>query len=49
MIIDPLGETLYHGQGREEVFTYTLQKERLTEVRQKFPFWRDADRFTIEP
>ena len=49
MIIDPLGEILYHGQGREELFTQTLQKERLTEVRQKFPFWRDADHFTIEP
>jgi len=49
MIIDPLGETLYHGHGKEEVFTYALQKDRLNEVRQKFPFWRDADRFTIEP
>ncbi len=49
MIIDPLGEILYHGHGREEVHTHTLQKERLTEVRQRFPFWRDADHFTIEP
>lgn len=49
MIIDPLGVVLYHGQRKEETFTQTLQKERLTEVRQKFPFWRDADHFTIEP
>jgi len=49
MIIDPLGVVLYHGQRKEEVFTQTLRKERLTEVRQKFPFWRDADHFNIEP
>jgi predicted amidohydrolase len=49
MIIDPLGEILYHGQGREEVHTQTLQKEKLAGVRQRFPFWRDADHFTIEP
>jgi predicted amidohydrolase len=49
MIIDPLGEILYHGVGKEEVYTHTLQKDRLTEVRQRFPFWRDADHFSIEP
>lgn len=49
MIIDPLGEILYHGFAKEEVFTLTLQKEKLEEVRQRFPFWRDADRFSIEP
>lgn len=48
MIIDPLGEILYHGAGKEEVSTQTLQKERLTEVRQRYPFWRDADHFSIE-
>src|SRR5579859_5665042 len=49
LIIDPLGEILYHGFGKEEVVTHTLQKERLEEVRQRFPFWRDADHFSIEP
>lgn len=49
MIIDPLGEILYHGHGREETHTQTLQKEKLNEIRTKFPFWRDADHFTIEP
>ena len=47
MIIDPLGEILYHKANEEDVFTYTLQKERLNEVRQKFPFWKDADDFII--
>jgi len=48
MIIDPLGETLYHGGARDETFTLTLQKDDLTKVRQRFPFWRDADYFSIE-
>ncbi|HUB61781.1 MAG TPA: amidohydrolase [Puia sp.] len=49
MIIDPLGEILYHAGPKEEVFTLTLGKEHLTTIRQRFPFWRDADRFYIEP
>lgn len=49
MIIDPLGEILYHISEKEDIFTLTLQKETLTEVRQRFPFWRDADHFSIEP
>jgi omega-amidase len=49
MVIGPLGEILYHGFGKEEVFTCTLQKDELDEVRRKFPFWRDADHFSIEP
>lgn len=48
MIIDPLGETMYHAGARDETFTLTLQKEDLTKVRGRFPFWRDADHFSIE-
>ncbi len=47
MIIDPLGEIIYHKANEEDVFTYTLQKEKLNEVREKFPFWKDADSFII--
>jgi predicted amidohydrolase len=49
MVVDPLGEILYHKANEEGVFTYTLQKEKLDEVREKFPFWRDADQFDILP
>jgi len=49
LIIDPLGEILYHGAAKEEVFTLTLQKEQLDAIRQRFPFWKDADHFNIEP
>lgn len=48
-IIDPLGETLYQAAPGEEVFTLTLTKEKLETVRERFPFWRDADHFHIEP
>jgi omega-amidase len=49
MIIGPLGETLYHAGANDETFTLTLQKDDLTKVRERFPFWRDADHFSIEP
>jgi omega-amidase len=49
MIIDPLGEILYQRADEEDVFTFTLQKEKLEEVRNKFPFLKDADNFFIEP
>lgn len=49
MIVDPLGEILYHGAAKEDIFTLTLRKENLTEIRQRFPFWEDADNFSIEP
>lgn len=47
LVIDPLGEVLYHMADEEDVFTITLQKERLEEVRSKFPFLRDGDGFVI--
>lgn len=49
MVIDPLGEVLYHKKDDEDVFTITLKKEDLKSVREKFQFWRDADEFSIVP
>ncbi len=46
-LIGPLGEYLYHKEHGEDIFTITLNKTELNEVRQKFPFWKDADVFTI--
>ncbi|MDB5202249.1 MAG: aliphatic amidase AmiE [Ferruginibacter sp.] len=48
MIVDPLGEVLYHMADDEDIFTITLQKEHVEQVRAKFPFWRDADSFRLE-
>lgn len=47
MVIDPMGEVLYHKKDIEDVFTINLDKEKLIEVRAQIPFWKDADPFTI--
>jgi len=47
MVVDPLGEPLYNKKEEEDIFTITLDKDHLNSVREKFPFWRDADRFQI--
>ena len=47
MIIDSLGGILYHKKEDEDIFTITLGKDHLQTVREKFPFWKDADNFTI--
>jgi len=47
MVIDPLGEILYHKDHEEDVFTIPLDKEHVMNVRQRFPFWKDADGFEI--
>jgi len=49
MIVDPLGEVLAHESKEEALITHALTKERLEEVRSRFPFWKDADHFSIEP
>lgn len=48
MVIDPLGEVLYHKANEEDAFTITFDKTHLDQVRAQFPFWRDADTFKIE-
>lgn len=48
MLIGPLGEVLYHMADDEDIFTITLEKEQLAQARTKFPFWKDADDFSID-
>lgn len=47
MVVSPMGEVLYEKLHDEDIFTITLQKEQLTEIRQRFPFWKDGDKFII--
>ena len=47
MAVSPLGEVLYHKSHDEDIYTITLQKEDLTTIREKMPFWKDADPFLI--
>lgn len=47
MVIDAMGEVMYHKKDEEDVFTITLEKEPLQSVREKLPFLRDADGFML--
>lgn len=46
MVIDPMGEILYHKSKDEDIFTITLSKDSLA-IREKLPFLKDADGFMI--
>jgi len=46
-LIDPLGNTLWQEADNEAIYTHTLNKEKLQEVRTQFPFLNDADQFVI--
>lgn len=47
MVVDPLGQVLLHLSDGEATETVVLEKQHLEEVRNRFPFWKDADGFTI--
>lgn len=47
LVASPLGEVLYTKANDEDIFTITLQKDELDEIRKKMPFWKDADPFMI--
>jgi len=49
MVVDPMGEVIYNKAHEEDVFTITLSKEKLEEVRTRLPFWKDGDNFIIHP
>ncbi|RXK60553.1 nitrilase family protein [Lacibacter luteus] len=49
MVIDAMGEVLYQKEHEEDVFTITLSKEKLEEIRHKLPFLKDGDAFSILP
>jgi len=48
MVVGPIGEVLYHCQDQEAVFHITLNRKELETTRNQFPFFRDADSFTIQ-
>jgi omega-amidase len=49
MVLGPLGDPIRILGAEEDVFSHTLDREKLEEVRFKLPFWRDADSFFIQP
>ncbi|MDL2255001.1 amidohydrolase [Parabacteroides sp. OttesenSCG-928-G06] len=49
MVFSPKGKKLADAGKREEITrTCTINKEDLISLREKFPAWKDADRFTID-
>lgn len=46
MIVDPMGEILITGN-EDSIYTLTIEKNHLQQVREKFPFLKDADEFKI--
>jgi predicted amidohydrolase len=47
MVVDPMGEVLYHKKDEEDIFTVSLDKTHLEAIRKKIPFWKDGDAFRI--
>lgn len=47
MIVNALGEVLYTKNNEEDIFTITLHKKDLEDIRQHLPFLKDADEFMI--
>lgn len=48
MLVHPTGKIVYQQSHKEDSFTFTLFKEELQEMRQKFGFLNDADVFLIK-
>lgn len=48
-LIDAMGEIIYTKEHDEDIFTYTLERDKLTDIRSRLPFLNDADKFRIEP
>lgn len=46
-VIDPLGNIIYQKEEIEHIFSITLKKENLNEIRDIYPFLDDADGFSI--
>jgi omega-amidase len=47
MVVDPLGEIQYHIADEEAAYTFTINKNDIVEKREKLPFLKDADHFSI--
>ncbi len=47
MVVSPLDEVIYQKAHDENVFTITLNKNEIEDIRKKIPFWKDADPFII--
>lgn len=46
-VFDPLGETIHHVEDREDVSTLTLNNDEVKMIREKLPFQKDRDPFSL--
>jgi predicted amidohydrolase len=49
MVLDPLGNVLYHKMDEEDVSTVELNYAELKKLREQLPFLNDADEFVLNP
>jgi|SRR5579863_83319 len=49
MVLGPLGDHIKLMGPEEEIFSHSLDREKLESLRIQLPFWRDADTFFIQP
>jgi len=49
MIIDPIGRPLHAAQQQETMLLGHLDRDKLTQYREKFPVWMDSDAFSLRP
>ncbi len=49
MVLDPLGNVLYHKIDTEDISTIELNYAELKKLREQLPFLKDADDFVINP
>ncbi|WP_395625733.1 amidohydrolase [Daejeonella sp.] len=48
MCIDPNGKVIYYKPNDEDLYTFTINKNDLTQARINFPFLKDADSFQLD-
>ncbi len=48
LVIDPMGQVLYHKADEEDINTTVLEKEKLNDIRTRLPFLQDGDDFSIK-
>jgi predicted amidohydrolase len=47
MVVNPMGEVLFHHAQDELIHTFTIDKNEIKTIRSKFPFLQDRDHFEI--
>lgn len=47
MVVNGMGEILYQKAHDEDIYTITLEKDEVDDIRSKLPFWKDGDKFMI--